>query len=177
MSERLYLGVTAAVVMMAFPVCAQHDSSQAAIGMTATVLPNLRLEPTVFALENAAVMARVVPEGPDAFRVDAQLKGRGKAILQIPVRLRTNVKSFILRASSTSILLGSVQMTGARSESITLLSGHKPLQSSSIFALGLPGTGRHSAAGTLSGIIEISLSELSQEKSRLASIRLSIAQR
>ena len=155
---------------------AQTNSRSAAVGMMATVLPNLKLQPKIFAVRDNVVSANIAPEGSDRFLVHAQITGEGKALLRIPVWLSSNVKSFILSAASSDSTNGTVQMVSSGSDKISLLSNPKPLQSSPIFALGLPAAGRLSAGGTLDGTIEIALAGLADGGTKEISIRVNIGQ-
>ena len=144
--------------------------------MMATVLPNLKLQPKIFAVRDGVVWAQVVAEGPDRFLVHARITGDGKSLLLIPVSLSSNVKSFTLRAASTDSTNGTVRMVSDGSDKITVLSSHKPLQSSPVFALGLPAAGRLSAGGTLNGTIEIALAGVADGGTKEISIRVNISQ-
>jgi hypothetical protein len=157
------------------PAVAQHASRAAAMGMSATVLPSLKLQPQVFSVEDRVVSARIIAQGADAFLVQARVTGGGKGVLQIPVQLSSNVRSFTVSASSTSAAVGTVRMVSGSTGQINVLSNSKPLQSSSVFALGLPAAGRLSAAGTVNGTIEIALAELPEGITKEISIRLNIA--
>jgi hypothetical protein len=169
------LAVSALLIFAASSLAAQSASQPVTMGMTATVLPNLKLQPQVFTIEDDVVSARVVPQGPDAFLVQARITGGGKGVLQIPVQLSSNVRSFTVSASSTSGAVGTVRMVSGSTNQINVLSNSKPLQSSSVFALGLPAAGRLAAAGTLHGTIEIALAELPEGITKEISIRLNIA--
>lgn len=145
------------------------------MGMSATVLPNLKLQSQVFTVQDDFVSARIMAQGTDSFLVQARVTGGGKGVLQIPVSLSSNVKSFTLSASSDGSVHGTVRMVSSSSPQINVLSNSKSLQTSSVFALGLPSPGRLSAAGTLNGTIEIALAELPQGITKEISIRLNIA--
>ena len=144
--------------------------------MTARVLPNLKLQPRVFSLQNGQISAQVMAEAPEQFVVHARVAGGGKGVLEIPIWLSSNVKSFVVSASTDDAIAGTVQMLSDGNDKIKLLSNQKPLQSSSIFAMGLPGPGRISANGTLEGTIEIALAELPQGETKDVRIRLNISQ-
>lgn len=146
------------------------------MGMTATVLPNLKLQPRVFTLQDSGVSAQVMPESAQQFLVRARITGGNEGLLEIPVSLSSNVRSFVVSATVDAPISGTVQMTGDGNDHIRLLSSHKPLQSSSIFALGLPGAGRFSANGTLEGTIQIALSQLTEGDTKEVRIRVSIRQ-
>jgi hypothetical protein len=146
------------------------------VGMSATVLPNLKLQPRVFTLQDSGVIAQVMPESADQFLVRARITGGSEALLAIPVSLSSNVRSFVVSAAVDDPISGTVQMTGDGNDRIKLLSSHKPLQSSSVFALGLPSTGRVSANGTLEGTIQIALSQLPEGETKEVRIRVSIRQ-
>ncbi|MCI0350434.1 MAG: hypothetical protein L0Z53_13495 [Acidobacteriales bacterium] len=140
------------------------------------MLPNLKLQPRAFMLQDGLVSARVVPEAPDQFSVHARIAGDGNALLEIPIWLSSNVKSFVVVATMDDYISGTVQMTGGN-EKIRVLSSPQPLLSSSTFALGLPGTGQRSASGTLDGTIQIALAGLPKSETQEVRIRLSISQR
>jgi len=143
--------------------------------MMATVLPNLKLQPKVFAVHDGVVSAQIVAESQDSFLVHALINGEGKALLQIPVWLSSNVKSFTLSATSPNYTNGTVRMVGSGSDKISVLSNPKPLQSSLTFALGLPAPGRLSAGGTLNGTIEIALAGPADGGTKEISIRVNIS--
>ena len=144
--------------------------------MTATVLPNLKLQPRVFALQDGVISAHVVPEAPEQFVVHARIASGGKGLLEIPVSLSSNVKSFVVSARTNDAIIGTVQMLADGNDKIKLLSNQKTLQPSSIFALGLPGTGNVSANGTVEGTIRIAFAELPEGESQEVRIRMSISQ-
>src|SRR6266850_8107365 len=136
-------GLTIALFLVSVsPLSAQTNSRPAAVGMMATVLPNLKLQPKIFAVRDDVVSAQIVAEGPDRFLVHARINGQGKTLLQIPVWVSSNVKSFTLTATSSDSTSGTVRMVSGESDKISVLSNPKPLQSSPVFALGLPAPGR-----------------------------------
>jgi hypothetical protein len=118
----------------------------------------------------------MMPEGKDRFVIQARITGKSKGVLEIPVWLSSNVRGFTVSAATDDLVVGTVQMLGGESEKIRLLSSQKPLCSSAIFALGLPGAGRPSASGTLNAIIQIALPELREGETKQVRIRLNISQ-
>jgi hypothetical protein len=171
-----WLAIAALASLGAVCAAGQATSRATAVGMSATVLPNLKLQPRIFTLQDGVVSAQVMPEGAGQFLVHARITGGSEALLKIPVWLSSNVRSFVVSATVDGPINGTVQMTGDGNDRIKLLSSQKPLQSSSIFALGLPGTGRLSASGTLEGALQIALTQLPEGESKEVSIRVSISQ-
>jgi hypothetical protein len=171
-----WLAIAALVCLGAACGLAQTTSRAVAVGMSATVLPNLKLQPRIFTLQNGGVSADVMPESAEQFLVHARLTGGNEGLLQIPVWLSSNVRSFVVSATIDNAINGTVQMLGSGNDKISMLSSQKPLQSSSIFALGLPGPGHLSASGTLNGTIQIVLAGLPKGETKEVRIRLNISQ-
>ena len=144
--------------------------------MSATVLPNLKLQPRVFSLQDGGVSAQVIPESAEQFLVHARIAGASEGLLKIPVSVSSNVRSFVVSATVDEPISGTVQMTGDGNDRIKLLSNQKPLQSSAILALGLPAAGRVAANGTLEGTIQIALPRLAEGQTNEVRIWVSISQ-